>query len=400
VGTIAQTKEISMTTSPALNLHPTAPRPPSESRALGDRRDTHPFFNDNKMKLGVFAWNCSYGMTVSEVDTSFEITWPHMVKIAQIADRLGFEAIVPTARWRGFGGATNFNGSSYETFTWAAGLAQATEQIGIFATAHAPVTHPVVAAKQATTIDHISAGRFGLNIVMGWFAPEAAMFGTDLRDHKDRYAFGSDWMDLITKLWTEEGSFDFESTHFNCQGLESYPKPFQGPRPVVINAGNSPAGMAFSARHVDVNLAALTTLEEIDKYTTLIKAMARTEYQREIKTMTPGLVVVRSTEAEARAAYQSVLDQADRSAAENLMRIATGQNTSITQQLGGFQERMVAGWGGYPLVGTPEQVADGLIQLNKAGMDGFLMGFIDYAEELAQFGETVLPLLRQAGLRK
>jgi FMNH2-dependent dimethyl sulfone monooxygenase len=388
-----------MTTSPPLELHPTAPRPASETRALFDRRDTHPFFNDNKMKLGVFAMNCSYGMTVSEVETSFEITWPHMLKIAQIADRMGFEAIVPTARWRGFGGATNFNGSNYETFTWAAGLAQATERIGVFATAHAPVTHPVVAAKQATTIDHISAGRFGLNIVMGWFAPEAAMFGNDLRNHHDRYAFGNDWMDLINKLWTEEGSFDFESTHFNCNGLESYPKPYQGPRPVVINAGNSPAGMAFSARNVDVNLAALTTLEEIQAYTESIKKMARTEYQREIKTMTHGLVVVRSTEAEAKAAYQSVLDHADRSAAENLMRIATGQNASVTQQLLKFQDRMIAGWGGYPIVGTPEQVAEELVRLNEAGMDGFLTGFIDYAEELVQFDETVMPLIRQLGLR-
>jgi FMNH2-dependent dimethyl sulfone monooxygenase len=306
---------------------------------------------------------------------------------------------VPTARWRGFGGVTNFNGSNYETFTWAAGVAQATEHIGVFATAHAPVTHPVVAAKQATTIDHISAGRFGLNIVMGWFGPEAAMFGNDMRGHHDRYAFGNDWMDFINKLWTEEGSFDFESTHFNCHGLESYPKPHQGPRPVVINAGNSPAGMAFSARNVDVNLAALTTLEEIQAYTASIKKMARAEYQREIKTMTHGLVVVRSTEAEAKAAYQSVLDHADRSAAENLMRIATGQNASVTQQLLKFQDRMIAGWGGYPIVGTPEQVAEELVRLNEAGMDGFLTGFIDYAEELVQFDETVMPLIRQLGLR-
>ena len=71
------------------------------------------------------------------------------------------------ARWRGFGGATNFNGACYETFTWAAGVGGATEHATVFATSHVPTIHPIVAAKQATTIDHISNGRFALNLVMG-----------------------------------------------------------------------------------------------------------------------------------------------------------------------------------------------------------------------------------------
>ena len=75
---------------------------------------------------------------------------------------MGFEMLVPIARWRGFGGTTDFNGICFETYTWAAGLAAATERIMVFSTSHVPTVHPIVAAKQCVTVDHISNGRFGL----------------------------------------------------------------------------------------------------------------------------------------------------------------------------------------------------------------------------------------------
>jgi alkanesulfonate monooxygenase SsuD/methylene tetrahydromethanopterin reductase-like flavin-dependent oxidoreductase (luciferase family) len=76
---------------------------------------------------------------------------------------MGFEALVPVGRWRGFEGRTNFAGESFETYTWAAGLAEATERIMVFATSHVPTVHPVLAAKQAADRSH-SSGRFGLNV--------------------------------------------------------------------------------------------------------------------------------------------------------------------------------------------------------------------------------------------
>ena len=112
----------------------------------------------------------------SAADT-LKIDWEESVRIARAAEAAGIEALVPVARWRGFGGATNFNHRSFETMTWAAGLAAATERIGIFATVHVPTVHPVRAAKEIATIDHISRGRFALNIVAGWNEPEIRMFG-------------------------------------------------------------------------------------------------------------------------------------------------------------------------------------------------------------------------------
>ena len=356
-------------------------------------------FNDQKMKLGLFGTNCSHGLTMTHAPTTYKVTWDHTKEIAQRADELGFEALVPIARWRGFGGTTNFNGNCYETYTWAAGLAEATNNIGIFATSHLPTVHPIVAAKAAVTIDHISGGRFGLNLVMGWFSPEMDMFHGAQREHDQRYAFGQQWLDLVEKLWSEPGSFDFEGEFFSGENLEAYPKPHQAPRPVLINAGNSPSGVEFSARNVDINFASLDTLENMAQYTKNIRHKAREEYGRDISTMTYGLVVARDTETEAKQAFQSVIDNGDWEAAGNVMKVAGMESQSFNEQIKAFQERFIAGWAGYPVVGSPEQVVEELGRLNEAGMDGMIMGFLDYNEEMKYFGERVLPLMKEAGLR-
>ena len=382
----------------SIDFHPTAPRPVEETEPVRDSRETNPMFNDQKMKLGLFGTNCSYGLVMSHAPSTYEVTWEHTREIARRADALGFEALVPIARWKGFGGTTNFNGNCFETYTWAAGLAEATENIALFATSHLPTVHPIVAAKMATTIDRISGGRFGLNLVMGWVTPELAMFG-EQRQQEDRYAFGQEWIDYVMALWSEKGSFEHHGTYFDGINLESYPKPVQGPRPVLINAGNSKSGIAFSARNVDINFASLDTLENMLDYTTTIKDLARTEYGRPLSTMTYGLVVARDTEKEAKDAFQQVVDMGDYGAAENVINIALSGSAGSFDHAREFQERFVAGWGGYPLVGTPEQVVEGLGQLNAAGMDGMIMGLVDYNEELKYFGERVLPLMKEAGLR-
>src|SRR5262245_24876018 len=164
-------------------------------------RSYNPIFNGNKLKLGTFATNVSYGGAVTTAEGTFQLTWSNVTDLAMIADRAGMEAIVPVARWRGMGGKTDFSGSSYETFTWAAGLGSITHHASIFATCHMPTIHPIVAAKQSTTIDHITGGRFTLNIVCGWFSPEMEMFGAPVREHQERYDYAEEWLAIAKLLW-------------------------------------------------------------------------------------------------------------------------------------------------------------------------------------------------------
>ena len=391
---------MTVTANERLGLAPTDPRPAAETAPLVDRAQTNPLFGDQKMKLGLFGTNCSYGLIMSHAPTTYEATWAHTKAIAQRADALGFEALIPVARWKGFGGSTNFNGNCFETYAWAAGLAEATERIAIASTSHLPTVHPIVAAKAATTIDHISGGRFALNLVMGWVPPEMEMFGGEQRQHDERYEFGQEWLDFALKLWTEPGSFDMDTKHFQGNDIEAYPKPHQAPRPALLNAGNSPRGIEFSAKNVDINFASLDTLENIKAYTEAVKKKALEEYQRQIKVMTYGLVVCRDTEEEAKAAFQQVVDEGDWGAAGNVIKIAgSGASQSFDHAVKEMQERFIAGWGGYPIVGTPDQVTEELGKLSEAGMDGMIMGLVDFNEELKYFGAEVMPRMVEAGTR-
>ena len=112
-----------------------------------DRLETNPAFSGRKLKLGTFQTNLDSGCVMSDLDGRLEITWPNTVILAQFADDMNFEALVPVARWRGFGGATDPQGPGFETYTWAAGVAGATKSSGVISTSHVALTHPIVAAK-------------------------------------------------------------------------------------------------------------------------------------------------------------------------------------------------------------------------------------------------------------
>ncbi|MEN3303484.1 LLM class flavin-dependent oxidoreductase [Pseudonocardia sp.] len=358
----------------------------------------NPVFNDQKLKLGIFAANCSGGVIMSHEPTGFRVTWDQQLEIARTADRLGMEAMVPVGRWTGFGGETNFNGVCFETYTWAAGLAQATENIGIFTTTHVPTVHPIVAAKMATTVDHISGGRYGMNLVMGWFNPEMELFGRKQLEHDERYEYGQEWLDFAMELWNEKEAFDHDGKFFQSKGAHAYPKPIQDPRPALLNAGASPRGQEFSAKNVDINLIALPT-EEAPDYIKGIKRLANDKYERDIDVWTYCLVICRETEKEARAAQQAIIDSGDWAGAKNVMDVLGIQSGSFGSQIEKYQERFIAGWGGPNLVGTPEQVAEQFAELSEAGMGGAIFGFHDYAKELKEFGDEVMPQMRKLGIR-
>ncbi|MEW6298822.1 MAG: LLM class flavin-dependent oxidoreductase [Thermodesulfobacteriota bacterium] len=363
------------------------------------RRKHVPVFNDNKMKLGVFGQNCSNGCTISHAETTFEPTYAHSVSISQKADAFGFELLVPVGRWRGFGGSTDFNGTCMETYTWATAMATQTKNIMVFSTSHVPTMHPIVAAKQGATIDHISEGRWGLNIVCGWFTPEMEMFGVPQMPHDVRYRYAGEWIRVIKRLWTEQ-HFDHAGEFFTIKDGYLLPKPVQQPYPVLINAGFSPAGKEFSAREVDFNFIAVDTLENGQAAVTEVKRLAR-GYGREIGVMSYGLVVCRDTEREARQQYRYIIEKGDWEAARNILRLLGVESGSFNERhLTEFAERFIAGWGGYPLVGTPEQVTDELSKLAQAGIEGMILCWLDYNEEIQYFGEKVLPLMKQAGLRQ
>ena len=362
-----------------------------------------PVLNDeNQLKLALFGINLRGGVTLSDVEGKIEATWEENRRLAQHADRLGFDAIVPVARWRGYGGASNLGERSFETFTWATGLLEATERIQVFATFHVPLAHPVLAAKMVTTADHISGGRFGLNIVAGWYTQELAMFGLAQKEHDERYEVADEWAQVLKQLWTVDGERDFHGRYFDVPAGFLEPKPLQKPYPVIMNAGTSPAGRTFAAKHSDLIFAGLTNADTAPTQIAEIKALAKDQFGREIRVFGRGHIVCRDTKEEAEEYYDYVHRQvADLQGAANITGISKvhSQSTDWTADERKLLEGMVAGFWGIPMVGSADQVARQLIDLHEAGADGIALSFVNFDEGLEQMEKLLLPRLIAAGLR-
>lgn len=359
----------------------------------------HPFLERGQFLLGTFASNCSGGMTVSKLPERWPADWESNLRLARLLDDAGIDFMLPIARWVGYGGETNFHGYVLETVTWATGLLAHTKHLNVFATVHTTANHPVVVAKQIATIAQISDNRVGLNIVAGWNKPEYEALGLTLPDdHETRYGYAQEWFDIVRKLWTHDGRFDWNGKYFHLKNVRGDPKPTLAPP--IFNAAGSPQGRDFAMRNANFLFTSTLDLERSRKEVAELKRTAH-ERARDIGVLTFCHVICRPTESEARKEWQRLQDNADWPAVDNLMNLQLAHAQSFPHDLlMKVRERFAAGHGGFPLVGTPEQVADGLISLHDAGYDGTTLSFLDYAREFPYFRDEVLPILEARGIRR
>lgn len=365
-----------------------------------DKATTPVLGSPNALKLAVFSANMAGGANLTHAPEALQVTWPEARGVAQAADRAGFEALIPVARWRGMAPSSRAEAHrSFETFTWASAVAAVTERIQVFATFHVPVTHPVSAAKQIATVDHVSGGRFGLNVVAGWNEDEFGMFGLSQQEHDDRYEVAEHWIGFLERLWAEEGPFDVDGGHFPARDVISQPRPVQRPGPVVMNAGFSPAGRAFAARHADISFALLPDVEAAGAAVRSMKEAAHA-LGRELKVFAAAHVVCADTEAAARAQWTRMVEEVgDAEAADNAIRLLVPNSRSAEFDRTGMAASAIAGFFALPLVGTADHVVETMAELSAAGVDGLALSWLDYPEGIAQYDEVLRPLLVDAGLR-
>ncbi|MGE4011739.1 MAG: LLM class flavin-dependent oxidoreductase, partial [Alphaproteobacteria bacterium] len=315
----------------------------------------------NKFKLGIFAANCGSGLAATKIPERWQASWANNLAIARLADEASFDFLLPLARWKGYPGESDFQGHSFEAMTWAAGILANTRNITVFATVHVPLLHPVYAAKQMVTVDHIGGGRFGLNIVCGWNVDEFEMFGVDQREHDDRYAFGEEWWNIVKRIWTEPQPFDIRGKYFTLNGVVGRPGPYGATAPIVMNAGGSPAGRAFAIRNCDVLFTILSELDRGRRDVAAITAAARSAGRR-VDIFTTSYVVCRATRREAEEFHKYYVDEnGDWDAADHWFAMQAANTQARPPELRDlFRYRFAAGHGCYPLIGTPDEVADGL----------------------------------------
>jgi len=362
-------------------------------------------YSPNRLKLGFFGANCSSGRFVTKAPERWSGTWDDNLRLAQMADEAGIEFMLPIARWKGYGGDTDYQGATYETITWAGGLLAQTERITVFGTVHAALFPPLIAAKQIVTADHIGHGRFGLNVVCGWNEGEFEMFGVKPGDHERRYRLGQEWLDVLRLVW-ERDDFDFRGEFFDLKGIREKPKPYGGSRPLIMNAGASGDGRAFALRNCDAWFTTIrlpsfhqASLEESSRVVQAAKAEALA-VGNEIGAYTVGVIICRPTRQQAEDFFHYITDDmADWRAIDSILAMK-GLHTRPPEEVERFRREYAVGNGGLPFIGSPDDLAGYLAQVSAAGFDGCALSFVNFADEFPYFRDEVLPRLERLGLRE
>ncbi|MDO9438471.1 LLM class flavin-dependent oxidoreductase [Hydrogenophaga sp.] len=356
--------------------------------------------------LGLFLPIHNGGWTMSTLPRGTDWTFDYNARLTQRAEALGFDLVFGPAHWLskgGFGGETHYRETSLDAFIATSALAAVTQRILLVSTIHILYGpwHPLHLAKFGATLDHIAGGRWGLNVVTGFRKDEWAMFGQQQIEHGKRYELANEFVEILLKLWSSNDNVSHQSPNWTIENAFVTPKPQYG-RPVLVSATSSPAGIASAVRHADLVFITSPAGARIDRALAALPELnaavkrGAAAVGRSVRTIINPMIICRDTEKEARDLYDAILARADEGAIEGFFQShATGD--SVSWRGHERAERTVGG--NIQIIGTPEQVVDQLLQLKAAGCDGIQICFFDYASELEYFGERVLPLMHQAGLR-
>lgn len=358
------------------------------------------------LMLGLFLPIQAGGWTPSTLPRTTRWTWDYNLALARQAEALGFDLVFGLAQWtskNGYGGAIKYRETSLDAFVATAALAAATQRILLISTIHVLYGpwHPVHLAKFGATLDHIAGGRWGLNLVTGYAEREPAMFGMVKVAHDQRYAMADVFASRLEQLWSRDENLTVDGPFFPMEDAFITPKPRFG-RPLLVNAAGSAAGIAYGARHSDILFITspggnqlADALDSLPPHIAAIRA-AGTGRRHRLRTLINPMVICRDTEREAIAYRDAIEAAADTAAVEGF---AEHGRRGDAQAWRGQRKQHAAIGGNLHLVGSPEQIVDGLLALERSGVDGVQLTFYDFAPDLAHFGERVLPLMVQAGLR-
>lgn len=342
-----------------------------------------------------------------------------------------------------------------EPLTWLSAIAAATSRIGLIGTASTTYSEPYNLARLYASLDHLSGGRAGWNIVTTGAAQTAQNFGlAEHPTHADRYERAAEFLDVVTKLWDSweddalvadaaSGLFadpdkihaiSHVGKHFRVRGPLNTPRSPQG-RPVYVQAGSSDNGRSFAARYAEAIFTAHQTLASAQAFYADIKGQAAAlgRNPAHVKIL-PGISpFIGATEAEAKSLYDEFngLIQPDYSLGQLrrmigldlssydldgpfprhlvktdgelgvssrfqvVLDIVDRENPTIRQLI----HRLAGARGHWVVVGTPEQVADNIAEWFASGAaDGFNVMPPYFTGGFDVFADEVVPILRKRGL--
>ncbi|MGK6320319.1 LLM class flavin-dependent oxidoreductase [Sphingomonas sp. DT-204] len=343
--------------------------------------------------LGVFMPMANGGWILSGNAPKLDGSYAYNRQVARAAEEAGLDFIMSMAKFRGYGGETGHWNSTLDSVVLMAALAEATKRVKVWTTVHTILQNPAVVAKMMATLDQISGGRSGLNVVTGAYKGEFAQMGAwpDGVDHDGRYDLAKEWITAIKRLWTED-SVTMDGKYFTLDECESWPKP--SVRPFLVCAGSSKKGMRFTSEEMDAIFLTGGNPQELADASRQAKEDAG-ELGRTVRTYSMMTVVFGKTDAEAQATADHFRDGLDEGALRGMMRAYGFLDAEIGKE-NAFVAKSRSTFMTPHVLGTPATVIDRLTEIFEvSGTDGLMLIFPDYLKGIPVFGKEVLPALRE-----
>ncbi len=349
----------------------------------------------DEIKFAYWVPNVSGGLVTSDIEQRTSWDFEYNKKLAQTAERVGFEYALSQVRYTASYGAE----FQHESTSFSLALLLATERLKVIAAVHPGLWQPGVLAKFGATADHLSGGRFAVNVVSGWFKGEFTALGEPWLEHDERYRRSAEFLQVLRKLWTED-NVEFAGDFYRIRDFTLKPKP--GVFPELFQGGNSTAARDNAGRHSDWYFSNGKDFDGVTEQLLDVRRSAREAGGgREVKFGLNGFIIARDTEQEARDVLREIVAKANKPAVEGFRDAVTQAGRSAPDGKGMWAdssyEDLVQYNDGFrsQLIGTPEQIAERIVAYRRRGVDLILGGFLHFQEEIEYFGARVLPLVRE-----
>ncbi|MCX8253005.1 putative sulfonate monooxygenase (MsuD) [Beijerinckiaceae bacterium RH AL1] len=356
--------------------------------------EPHSNASHEPVKFAYWVPNVSGGLVISKIEqrTSWDIDYNR--KLAQIAERSGFDYALSQIRFTAGYGADN----QHEPVTFSQALLEATSKLKVIVALLPGPWNPAVAAKQIATLNVLYNGRAAVNVVSGWFRGEFTAIGEPWLDHDERYRRSEEFIRSLRGIWTQD-DFTFAGDFYRFRNYSLKPKPID-PQPEIFQGGSSRAARDMAARVSDWYFTNGNTPEEIKKQVDDLRAKAKANGHA-VKVGVNAFVIARDSEDEAKKVLAEIIEKADpeavnafghevknagKASPEGQGNWAKSSFDDLVQYNDGFRSN---------LIGTPQQIAERIVALKDAGADLILLAFLHFQEEVEYFGRTIIPLVRE-----
>jgi len=343
------------------------------------------------MKYGF--WLPIFGGWLRNIENeSMPATFDYAKEVAVTAEQLGYDmTLIAELNLNDIKGIEE---PALDAWSTAAALAAVTKKLEILTAIRPGFHNPALTAKAAANIDHISGGRFSLNIVSAWWEEEARQYGGIFTSHDERYARTEEFVDVLKGLWTKT-PYNFQGDFYNYKDTYLAPKPISNNHISLYAGGESEAGKQTIAKTCDSYVMHGGTVEEIKEKITDMKERRSALGKEPFQTFgMAAFIICRDTLEEAEAELARITNvQEGSSGYAGYKDFVNKSQLNVKLDL---KDYSVSNRGLRPnFIGTPEQIANQILEYEEVGLNLLILQFSPQLEEMKRFAEQVMPLVEQ-----